>query len=221
MLNAHIMQHIKCSLCDYSASKRLVKLHEMDEHGLGEQQQSTDEKVIKPFLKTMDTPEEIEKWRAERRRNYPTEENIQAKSVATNKRGNNKRKLQEILNTFRIPNKPIRKDSSKEPIVKNDVDQDKEQSNNNSDDDGEPEECGTSLQLHDRRSGIPCKYKNRCKKGDSCPYKHVVNSKPNPNPKKEQKSKMTLFDKLRASDAKEERELVYDVLDWLVAHNRL
>lgn len=36
----------------------------------------------KPFIIRMETPEEIEKWRAERRKNYPTAENV-AKRVCS------------------------------------------------------------------------------------------------------------------------------------------
>ncbi|XP_046724976.1 nuclear fragile X mental retardation-interacting protein 1 isoform X2 [Silurus meridionalis] len=65
----HIAQHVKCSFedCKYTAHEKLVKIHWKNSHARGA-------KRIK-----LDTPDEIAKWREERRRNYPTQSNIQKK----------------------------------------------------------------------------------------------------------------------------------------------
>ncbi|XP_060774189.1 nuclear fragile X mental retardation-interacting protein 1 isoform X2 [Neoarius graeffei] len=67
--NEHIAQHVKCSVddCKYTAHEKLVKIHWRNSHAPGA-------KRIK-----LDTPEEIAKWREERRRNYPTRSNIEKK----------------------------------------------------------------------------------------------------------------------------------------------
>ncbi|MCI4375120.1 hypothetical protein PGIGA_G00105550 [Pangasianodon gigas] len=67
--NEHITQHVKCSFddCKYTAHEKLVKIHWKNSHAPGA-------KRIK-----LDTPEEIAKWREERRRNYPTQSNVEKK----------------------------------------------------------------------------------------------------------------------------------------------
>ncbi|KAK2857693.1 hypothetical protein Q7C36_005612 [Tachysurus vachellii] len=67
--NEHVAQHVKCSFdgCKYTAHEKLVKIHWKNCHTPGA-------KRIK-----LDTPEEIVKWREERRRNYPTQSNVEKK----------------------------------------------------------------------------------------------------------------------------------------------
>ncbi|KAM4538278.1 FMR1-interacting protein NUFIP1 [Fundulus diaphanus] len=65
----HVLQHVKCSEpdCHFMAHEKLVAIHWKNNHGPGA-------KRIK-----LDTPEEIAKWREERRKNYPTLQNIEKK----------------------------------------------------------------------------------------------------------------------------------------------
>jgi len=59
--------HIKCPYegCNFSAVKAVMKSHELIH--------------IRSMFSKLETPEEIERYREERRKRYPTAENIQKK----------------------------------------------------------------------------------------------------------------------------------------------
>ncbi|XP_035005850.2 nuclear fragile X mental retardation-interacting protein 1 [Hippoglossus stenolepis] len=65
----HMSQHVKCSVpdCSFTAHEKIVSIHWRNNHAPGT-------KRIK-----LDTAEEIAKWKEERRKNYPTLQNIEKK----------------------------------------------------------------------------------------------------------------------------------------------
>lgn len=88
MLDAHLKQHVTCPHCPFSAAKRLVVEHERTAHPEQASQfqsasaansKEDDDEVYKPFVVRIETPEEIERWRAARRKNYPTADNVAKK----------------------------------------------------------------------------------------------------------------------------------------------
>ncbi|KAI8812084.1 nuclear fragile X mental retardation-interacting protein 1-domain-containing protein [Cladochytrium replicatum] len=61
---AHLATHVKCTQCDFEATKKFLTLHEEEMH---------------PRINlrvSLESPEEIAQWIEERKRNYPTNENI-------------------------------------------------------------------------------------------------------------------------------------------------
>jgi hypothetical protein len=73
MYDSHCRQHVQCEFCPFQASKRIVREHQKATHG------EEAEPEYKPFVVRMESPEEIERWISERRRRFPTQDNIQRK----------------------------------------------------------------------------------------------------------------------------------------------
>ncbi|KAJ3203322.1 nuclear fragile X mental retardation protein interacting protein 1 [Dinochytrium kinnereticum] len=60
----HVAGHQKCAECDFVASKKVLAIHVDEAHAPG------------LVIKKVEDPEEIARWIAERKRNYPTDANI-------------------------------------------------------------------------------------------------------------------------------------------------
>ncbi|KAK3598403.1 hypothetical protein CHS0354_005497 [Potamilus streckersoni] len=69
--NEHVEGHLKCEVagCTYIAAPKLVQLHYRLQHTSG----------LAKKIWSLDSKEDIEKWRAERRKNYPTASNLEKK----------------------------------------------------------------------------------------------------------------------------------------------
>lgn len=67
-LNEHLSEHIKCDFggCSFEAHPKIVELHIKLQHYTG----------LALKIMKLDTPEEIKRWREERRKNFPTAANI-------------------------------------------------------------------------------------------------------------------------------------------------
>lgn len=79
-LAKHQENHKKCSECDYAAVKAFVLEHEAKEHGKAVQNTRTKpDGVVPPNAPKIDTPEELAAWIEARKRNWPTQANIERK----------------------------------------------------------------------------------------------------------------------------------------------
>lgn len=83
----HTDGHVKCTYkdCTYVAAPKLVQLHVRMQHYSG----------LAKKIWSLESQEDIEKWRAERRKNFPTAENIEKKRAL----GAEKRARGEVLET--------------------------------------------------------------------------------------------------------------------------
>ncbi|EDO30834.1 predicted protein [Nematostella vectensis] len=94
-LDAHLALHEKCDQegCDFKASRKALKLHFIQVHAEGRMR-------IK-----LDTPEEINKWRQERKRNYPTASNVAKRQAVMDEKQTNGQMLQTTSYSYRGNNR--------------------------------------------------------------------------------------------------------------------
>lgn len=71
LLQTHISEHIQCTEkdCRFVGHPKVVKLHHKMQHGPGSKK-----------IRWLDTPEDIQKWRNDRKRNFPTAATIAKKA---------------------------------------------------------------------------------------------------------------------------------------------
>ncbi|KAJ1490400.1 hypothetical protein T484DRAFT_1884314, partial [Baffinella frigidus] len=76
--DAHMATHVTCSHpgCSFTASGRVVKEHAQEEH-INEAEKAE----RKRMFSSIETPEEIEKWKEARRRNWPSAANAARKAA--------------------------------------------------------------------------------------------------------------------------------------------
>ncbi|XP_072034079.1 FMR1-interacting protein NUFIP1-like [Amphiura filiformis] len=76
LLQVHLSEHVKCTApgCKFEAHVKVVQLHKKLQH------------TGKFKVQWLETREEINRWRAERRKNYPTAANMEKKQSEQNRR---------------------------------------------------------------------------------------------------------------------------------------
>lgn len=96
MLERHVDEHEKCYFdgCKYEAHTSLVQKHIEMQHNTGLFQQ----------INSTETEEDIEKWRAERRKRYPTKNNIELRQKAQEERMKRGERLEVSKKRFGKPN---------------------------------------------------------------------------------------------------------------------
>lgn len=91
-LDRHLGEHEKCCFdgCKYEAHSTLLKKHIETQHNSG----------IFERIERVETEEDIEKWREERRKRYPTKANIEARQLAQEQRLKRGERIREPNNRF-------------------------------------------------------------------------------------------------------------------------
>lgn len=92
LLGKHKSEHTTCGVdgCKFTASGKMVQKHVTEQHESG----------LYDKLKNIDTPEDIVKWREERKRKYPTQANIELKNMAREARRDRGEKLEQSKAKF-------------------------------------------------------------------------------------------------------------------------
>ncbi|XP_077303005.1 nuclear FMR1 interacting protein 1 [Arctopsyche grandis] len=92
LLDSHISEHQKCGIdgCKFIAHPKVVTNHIQMQHSTG----------LYNKLKNLETPDDIAKWIKERKKNYPSKENIEKLKVQQKERTDRGEKLQEPKSRF-------------------------------------------------------------------------------------------------------------------------
>ncbi|KAG4073679.1 hypothetical protein HA402_000903 [Bradysia odoriphaga] len=87
LLQEHKSQHQKCGIdgCKFEGHEMIVSKHIHMQHSTG----------LYERLKNLDTPEDIQKWREERRKRYPTKENVELRQQMQEERNKRGEKLND------------------------------------------------------------------------------------------------------------------------------
>jgi len=163
-LEMHLKSHISCRLCDFSATQRVVKVHYEKTHGKYSGKGLKRVKILMPGCVEQkfdvcvgDDKEDVRKWIAERRKNFPTMERILQKR---NKK-DEEVVLGGLLNAYESTDDEkgiwgnddeVKKDGGKKPANK------------------ESKIVATSKKS--KRSLCHYFLRGKCKNGDNCQYSH-------------------------------------------------
>ena len=228
--NAHNASHISCSKCDFRGSPRLVKAHIQSVHGKFAGSGFKTVSVMVPGCAIQrfricvgDRPEDIDKWLAERKKNFPRH----SAATATNKdesgtrNGTGKESSTKIGSVLEGQGSVSLTTCSKNGKATNDASvQDKNAIV------CEPitESTQNAVTV---RSHRPCRYfaKNgKCRNGDNCPYSHTVVAGKDPSKKlgkRKAGTSSSLLRKLLQTDADREATLTLQLLNYIVDCNYL
>lgn len=111
-MESHQGEHKTCGIagCKFTGHPSIMERHVKQQHESG----------LFEKLKNVDSPEDIAKWRADRRKNYPTRENIDLKQMAREARKERGEKLDDTNKKFdrnqkQNPSKKNRRNKQKKP----------------------------------------------------------------------------------------------------------
>ncbi|KDO20664.1 hypothetical protein SPRG_13416 [Saprolegnia parasitica CBS 223.65] len=225
---AHMNTHESCWApdCDFSACKRVVTAHYQTSHGqfAGSGLKEIEVEGQKFNVLVGNSPEEIAKWREERRKKWPSdavvkrklednEERVQAGDVVAPAAKRAKPATEKAKSTD-SPNNGTKK-SSKFCVkyIRNVCD------------------LGDKCAFNHDISGVSCKTfatKGFCRRGDECKFLHAEGgAKPKPVPAKAPKTaatqvkehKSSLLSKLLEKDVEKEQRLMLQAFRYIVEHN--
>lgn len=121
-LQQHISEHQNCGIdgCQFTGHELMIAKHIELQHSTG----------LYDKIKNLQTPEDIEKWREERRRRYPTKQNIEQRQQAQTERKKRGELLNESKSRFGNP-RDRNRNTTTTAAGRNDKKCGKQKSNNN------------------------------------------------------------------------------------------
>lgn len=168
---AHLEQHVTCPQCSFAAAKKVVTKHIQTDHAVyvkndagiaassTDKQYDADHETVQS-LRIMESPEEIAKWIEERKKRWPTEDNIKRRSE-TGQGSAAVGETADLLDYFKKDKKSKSSNRKRKQT------------------DGADGEMGDdSIQNKKAKTRI-CKYflKGQCSKGDDCTFRHEQTAK--------------------------------------------
>lgn len=109
-LKNHKDKHETCSVdgCSFTGIANVLSEHVLNQHNSG----------LYDTIKRLNTPEEIEKWREERKRRYPSVKNVELRQCAQKEKFKRGEKLQKPNNRFPSKNERRRLQNKSTPVFK-------------------------------------------------------------------------------------------------------
>ncbi|KAI8354002.1 hypothetical protein BD560DRAFT_426935 [Blakeslea trispora] len=228
----HEKLHTKCPDCDHMCLPSVLEEHEELVHGKVPLKKKAPDGIVPPNAPKINTPEELAAWIAARKKNWPSQANVERKEQED----------KEKVARGELPNS--RKRKSKQNLVdqQNSKKQKTEQlvaqydsSGSDADDSIDPEKDGITskdpsvmgkiLLPEENRPKRRCKYfiSGKCKRGDECTFLH---ERPEPKPKQPRPTpainrRPNLLFKLLEKEIHQEKNVILQCLRHLVDSNFL
>ncbi|CAO3670731.1 unnamed protein product [Rhizopus stolonifer] len=221
-ITQHELLHIQCPQCDFMCLKSYLEEHEEQYHGkLVNKKPSRPDGVAPANAPKLDTPEKLEAWIIERKKNWPTPKNIERRAreeAEQMARGELPLKRKPKIQQNERPNKrqtvnPI------ESVKKEEDDDDVMDPERDAISSKDPSSMGKIL-LPEDRPQKKCAYfmKGRCHKGDSCIFLHEKSTKPNKKTPSIKKKPGLLF-KLLEKEMLQEKSVILQCFRYIVDNN--
>ncbi|KAI9277554.1 hypothetical protein BY458DRAFT_585239 [Sporodiniella umbellata] len=228
-ITQHELLHIKCPQCDFKCLKSYLEEHEEQYHGkIIEKKPSRPDGVVPHNAPKIDTPEKLAAWIAERKKNWPTPENIARKAQEEAEqmaRGELPLKRKAKIQQNERPNKrPVESKTQQESL--------RDQEDKEEDDDvmdperdaissKDPSSTGKILLPEDRPKRV-CTYfmRGRCNKGDKCSFLHErpTKQKTTPHTSKIKRTPNLLY-KLLEKEIMQEKSVILQCFRYIVDNN--